>query len=106
RGGGPARGGGRPDMSGGPLLPDWDHLDTTIPALPAPMRRYLQQLDAILRPGSVSGADLALRSFAGFLTEQAPDVRFISDIRRHHIEDFRSWLAARPGRRTARLTPA
>jgi site-specific recombinase XerD len=70
------------------------------------MRRYLQQLDCILRPGSVSGADLALRSLAAFLAEEAPDVRFVSDIRRRHVEDFRSWLAARPGRRTARLTPA
>jgi site-specific recombinase XerD len=93
-------------MSGGERLPVWEHLDGVVPGLAAPMRRYLQQLDCILRPGSVSGADLALRSFAAFLTEQAPDVRFVSEIRRHHIEDFRSWLAARPGRRTARLTPA
>jgi site-specific recombinase XerD len=93
-------------MNGGPLLPGWEQLDATVPDLTAPMRRYLQQLDCILRPGSVSGADLALRSFAAFLTEQAPDVRFMTEIRRHHIEDFRSWLAARPGRRTARLTPA
>jgi site-specific recombinase XerD len=93
-------------MNGGPLLPGWEQLDATVPDLAAPMRRYLQQLDCILRPGSVSGADLALRSFAAFLTEQAPDVRFMTEIRRHHIEDFRSWLAARPGRRTARLTPA
>ncbi|GAB3828472.1 tyrosine-type recombinase/integrase [Dactylosporangium cerinum] len=90
----------------GQLLPGWEALTTAVPDLTAPMRRYLQQLDCILRPGSVSGADLALRSFAAFLTEEAPDVRFISDIRRHHIEDFRSWLAARPGRRTARITPA
>jgi site-specific recombinase XerD len=93
-------------MSGGPLLPDWEHLDAAIPDLVAPMRRYLQQLDCILRPGSVSGADLALRSFAAFLADQAPDVRFVADIRRRHVEDFRSWLASRPGRRTARLTPA
>ncbi|HEY3036874.1 MAG TPA: hypothetical protein VGJ54_19730, partial [Streptosporangiaceae bacterium] len=70
------------------------------------MRRYLDQLACILRPGSVSGADLALRSLAAFLTEQAPEVRFIGDIRRHHVEDFRTWLTARPGYRTARLTPA
>jgi site-specific recombinase XerD len=70
------------------------------------MRRYLQQLACILRPGSVSGADQALRSLAAFLADQAPDVRFIADIRRHHVEDFRTWLAARPGHRTTRLTPA
>jgi site-specific recombinase XerD len=30
----------------------------------------------------------------------------LSDIRRHHIEDFRIWLRTRPGQRTNRLTPA
>jgi site-specific recombinase XerD len=70
------------------------------------MRRYLQQLTAILRSGSVSNADQALRSLAAFLTEHAPEVRFVAEIRRHHIEDYRSWLAARPGQRTARLAPA
>jgi site-specific recombinase XerD len=93
-------------MTGTQRLPDWEHLAAVIPDLVTPMRRYLQQLDCILRPGSVSGADLALRSLAAFLVEQAPDVRFVSDIRRRHVEDFRSWLAARPGHRTARITPA
>jgi hypothetical protein len=67
---------------------------------------YLEQVACILRQGSVSGADLALRSLAGFLVEQAPEVRFIADIRRRHIEDFRTWLTDRPGYRTGRLTPA
>jgi site-specific recombinase XerD len=93
-------------MTGVQRLPDWDHLAAAIPDIVAPMRRYLLQLTAILRPGSVSNADQALRSLAAFLAEQAPEVRFVVDIRRRHIEDFRTWLAARPGHRTARLTPA
>ncbi|GAA2343399.1 tyrosine-type recombinase/integrase [Dactylosporangium salmoneum] len=93
-------------MTGVQQFPDWDHLVTAVPDIAAPMRRYLQQLQVILRPGSVRNTDQALRSFAVFLAEQAPDVRHVTDVRRHHIEDFRSWLAARPGRRTARLTPA
>jgi site-specific recombinase XerD len=93
-------------VTGVQRFPDWDQLGTAIPDLAAPMRRYLQQLTAILRPGSVSNADQALRSLAAFLAEQAPEVRFVTDIRRRHIEDYRSWLAARPGQRTARLTPA
>jgi site-specific recombinase XerD len=84
----------------------WDQLAAAVPEIAAPMRRYLQQLTAILRSGSVGNADQALRSLAAFLAEHAPDVRFVADIRRHHIEDYRSWLAARPGQRTARLTPA
>jgi hypothetical protein len=87
-------------------LPGWDLLAAAIPEVVTPMRRYLDQLASILRPGSVSGADLALRSLAGFLVEQAPEVRFIADIRRRHIEDFRTWLTVRPGYRTGRLTPA
>ena len=70
------------------------------------MRRYLHQLSFILRPGSVSGADLALRSLAAFLAEPASEVRFIADIRRHHVEDFRTWLGGRSGYRTARLSTA
>jgi site-specific recombinase XerD len=84
----------------------WDQLATAVPDITAPMRRYLQQLAAILRPGSVGNADQALRSLAAFLAEQAPDVRFVADIRRHHIEDYRTCLAARPGHHSIRLTPA
>ena len=44
-------------------------LETAIPQITGPMRRYLAQIGCVLRPGSVSGADLALRSFAAFLAE-------------------------------------
>jgi site-specific recombinase XerD len=93
-------------VSGSRRLPGWEQLAATIPDVVTPMRRYLDQLACILRPGSVRGADLALRSLAAFLAEQTPEVRFIADIRRHHVEDFRTWLAGRSGYRTARLTPA
>jgi hypothetical protein len=33
-------------------------------------------------------------------------VCFVADIRRRHVEDFRTWLTDRPGYRSARLTPA
>ena len=44
------------------------HLGAAEPVRPqivATMRRYLEQIACVLRPGSVTGADLALRSFAG-----------------------------------------
>jgi site-specific recombinase XerD len=69
------------------------------------MRRYLEQVACVLRPGSVSGADLALRSFAAFLAETSP-VTSLTLITRRHIEDFKPWLAARPGQNKPRLTPA
>ncbi|WP_089020089.1 hypothetical protein [Micromonospora coriariae] len=77
-------------MSGPRRLPGWDQLATEIPDMVTPMRRYLDQLTCILRPGSVKGADLALRSLTAFLVEQAPEVRHLADIRRRHIEDFRT----------------
>ncbi|HEY8826865.1 MAG TPA: tyrosine-type recombinase/integrase [Jatrophihabitantaceae bacterium] len=70
------------------------------------MRRYLAQIGCVLRPGSVSGADLALRSFAGFLTEAAPEVSSTAAVTRRHIEDYKPWLAQRPGQNKARLTTA
>jgi site-specific recombinase XerD len=93
-------------VSGPVRLPDWDHLAAAAPEVVATMRRYLDQLTCLLRPGSVGGADLALRSLAAFLTEHAPDVGTVAEINRRHIEDFIRWLAARPGRNSARVTPA
>jgi hypothetical protein len=77
----------------------------SLPAVAATMRRYLDQLACVLRPGSVGGADLALRSLAAFLAEQ-PDVHSVADIGRRHAEDHIRWLAARPGRRGACIAPA
>ena len=62
-------------MTGPALLPRWEQLEEAIPAVTIPMRRYLAQIACVLRPGSVSGADLALRSFAAFLAEAAPRPR-------------------------------
>ena len=51
-------------------------------------------------------ADLALRSFAAFLLEVAPDVTSIAQVTRRHVEDYKPWLAARPGQNNPRLTSA
>ena len=62
-------------MSAPQRLPGWDELDPSIPAdIVATMRAYLDQIACTLRPGSVGGADLALRSFATFLAERHRDV--------------------------------
>jgi site-specific recombinase XerD len=70
------------------------------------MRRYLAQISCVLRPGSVSGADLALRSFAAFLAETAPEVASTTQVTRRHIEDYKPWLARRPGQNKPALTTA
>ena len=59
----------------------------------------------MLRPGSVSGADLALRSFAAFLAQAAPGGTCLAQVARRHIEDYKPSLAARPGQNKPRLTP-
>jgi hypothetical protein len=58
-------------VTGPALLPGWAQLEDAIPQITIPMRRYLEQVACVLRPGSVSGADLALRSFAAFLATTA-----------------------------------
>jgi site-specific recombinase XerD len=87
-------------------LPGWAGLDAAVPQVAATMRRYLTQIGCVLRPGSVSGADQALRCFAAFLARAAPGVTSIAQVTRRHIEDYKPWLAARPGQNKPRLTPA
>ena len=93
-------------MSGPLLLPTWEQLGATHPQLVDTMGRYLQQIACVLRPGSVNGADLALRSFAAFVAEAAPEVTSTADVVRRHVEDFKPWLAKRPGQNKPRLSPA
>ncbi len=87
-------------------LPGWAELEAAVPQVAATMRRYLTQISCVLRPGSVGGADLALRSFAAFLAETTLELTSIAQVTRGHIEEYKPWLAARPGQNKPRLTPA
>jgi site-specific recombinase XerD len=94
-------------VTGGPaLLPDWQELAEAIPGITGPMRRYLEQIACVLRPGSVRNADQALRSFAGFLAGSAPEVTAVAQVTRRHIEKYKPWLAARPGQNKPAVTSA
>ncbi|NUR29374.1 MAG: hypothetical protein HOV83_26605 [Catenulispora sp.] len=84
----------------------WTELDAARPELVATMRRYLEQISCVLRPGSVRNTDQALRSFAGFLLEQAPEVTTVAMVTRRHIEGYKPWLAARPGRHQPQASSA
>ncbi len=95
----------RRGLNGMAELPGWAELEAAVPQVAATMRRYLTQISCVLRPGSVSGADLALRCFAAFLACAAPEVAGIAQVTRRHIEDYKPWLAARPGQNKPRLTP-
>jgi integrase len=93
-------------VSGPLLLPDWDQLAARIPGVTEPMRRYLEQIACVLRPGSVVNTDGALRCFAAFLAESAPAVTGLAQITRAHVEAFKPWLAGRPGQNKPAVTPA
>lgn len=61
------------------------------------MRRYLVQLTTFLASRSVEVADTTLRQLARWLTSST-DVRVVAGVERHHIEDYKVWLATQPGR--------
>lgn len=71
------------------------------PVLAATLHAYLDQITLILRPATVKRTEAALREFAGFLVDHAPEVEKIGDLRRRHIEAYKLFLAQRP-----RLRPA
>jgi integrase len=85
---------------------DWATLTIDAPKVTATMLRYLTQLKVSLRPGSVETIDTTMRLFGRFITDNHPEVTAIADITRVHIESFKPWLVARPGRKgQPQLTP-
>jgi site-specific recombinase XerD len=76
---------------------DWAALSAKAPHLVATMRRYLLQLTTFLAPRSVEVADTTLRQLARWLTSST-EVTVIAGIERRHVEDYKVWLAAQPGR--------
>jgi len=84
----------------------WTELTAARPELSATMRAYLEQISCVLRPGSVRNTDQALRSFAGFLLERAPEVTCVTQVTRRHVEAYKPWLAARPGQNRPRASAA
>jgi len=62
------------------------------------MTDYLNQIAISSRPGTVSAADLSLRTFAAHLLEVDPSYDAVGKIARHHIESYKLALASRPGR--------
>jgi hypothetical protein len=46
-------------VSGPLLLPSWDQLAAKVPGVTGPMRRYLEQIACVLRPGELLGTTAA-----------------------------------------------
>jgi len=68
------------------------------PTLAATAHRYLAQIELSLRPSTVGEAERSLRELGVFLAREAPEVATLADIRRHHVEAYKTWLAGRPRR--------
>ena len=64
----------------------------------ATMASYLDQLEVSARPGTVADAELTLRLFAHRVSAADPNCVTVAGIGRVHIEDFKRWLVARPGK--------
>jgi hypothetical protein len=105
---------GEHPVSGPLLLPRWEQLVLERPVLVATMAP-LPEPDRVhaaagQRQGQRPRAALvrcvgSLRWFAAFLAEVAPEVLTVAAVGRRHIEDYKPWLALRPGPKVPRLTP-
>jgi integrase len=85
-----------PRRAPAPLL-SWAEISAWAPRLAQTMTDYLAQIAISSRPGTVSAADLALRTFAEHLAVTHPTCRSVKAIERHHIESFKIALAKRQG---------
>jgi site-specific recombinase XerD len=75
---------------------EWAQIAAQSPQIADTLGRYLAQVGTFLAPRSVEAADAALRQLARWLLDHT-DIRSIADIGRNDIEDFKVWLASRPG---------
>jgi hypothetical protein len=82
---------------------EWAEIAATAPQLAQTMRRYLRQAATFLAPASVDVADNSLRIFARWLLADTTVVA-VADVTRDAIEDFKVYLAARPGNRGGSLS--
>lgn len=62
------------------------------------MAAYVEQLSVSARPSTTVTTDGSLRLFAGRITAADLTCVAVASIGRTHIEDYKVWLAARPGR--------
>lgn len=80
----------------------WDVLAARTPQLVETLRRYLTQVAVSMRPGSVALIDTTLRHLAVYLTNHHPEITGAADIRRTHVEGFKTFLTSKPGYRGKR----
>jgi site-specific recombinase XerD len=74
----------------------------TASAIAEDAQRYVAQITLSLRPSTVKHIEHDLREFATWLAEQHPTVTTCADLHRRHIEQYKAWLAIKPGRYTGK----
>jgi integrase len=82
----------------------WMEIELRAPQMVATMSRFLEQLAVSSRATTVDAYSMTLRFFAGRVTSFDPGCVTVAQIERRHIEDYKRWFAARPGKKTATLT--
>ena len=77
----------------------------SVPArLAETLQGYVEQMRVTLRPNSMPHIERALREFALWLRDQAPEVEAVRDLRRAHIERYKCHVAQKPNLRGGRLS--
>jgi integrase len=82
----------------------WAEIADRAPQMVLTMNRFLDQLAVSARPSTVDAYSLTLRFFAGRVTAADPTCVRVASIGRGHLEDYKCWLAERPGKKTPKLT--
>ena len=82
----------------------WAEIHQRAPQMTASMTRFLDQIAVSARPATVEAYSSALRFFAGRVTAADPACVTVAGIERRHVEEYKVWLAARPGKRTPTLS--
>jgi integrase len=82
---------------------EWAEISAAAPQMAVTMTRYLDQASTFLAPASVDVANNTLRQLAQWLIDNT-NVDHVAGIGRDHIEDFKLWLAERPGNGGGRLS--
>jgi integrase/recombinase XerD len=75
---------------------------TVAPLFADAARRYVAQVELSLRPATVKHIETDLREFGTWLAGAFAGVASCAELERHHIESYKSWLAAKPARFTAK----
>ena len=83
----------------------WLHVHAAAPQLAFTMVAYVAQMGVSMRPATAKAIDTDLRIFAGFLIEHDRALIGAGDVERSHIEAFKLWQWAQPGR-SGQLKPA